>query len=67
MGGEGEGSGGKGGGKWEMGTPCPPLLILTAFSRYIVAKEPIRSNLLFLSPIRSRKGVYSLKNNLNET
>ena len=24
MGGEGEGSGVKGGGKWGLGTPCPP-------------------------------------------
>ena len=27
MGGEGEGSGMKGGGKWGAGTPCPPPLI----------------------------------------
>ena len=30
-------------------------------SRYIEANEPIGSKLLFLSPIRSRKGAYQLK------
>ena len=30
-------------------------------SRYIDVKDPIGSKLLFLSPIRSRKGTYSLK------
>ena len=30
-------------------------------SRYIDVKDPIGSKLLFLSPIRSRKGAYSLK------
>ena len=29
--------------------------------RYIDAKEPIREKLLFLSPIRSRKGAYPPK------
>ena len=33
-------------------------------SRYIDAKEPIREKLLFLSPIRSRKGAYQLKTSL---
>ena len=33
-------------------------------SRYIDAKEPIRAKLLFLSPIRSRKGAYQLKTTL---
>ena len=27
MGAKGEGSGWRGGGKWGLGTPCPPLLI----------------------------------------
>ena len=30
-------------------------------SRYIDVKDPIGSKLLFLSPIRSRKGAYPLK------
>ena len=33
-------------------------------TRYIDAKEPIREKLLFLSPIRSRKGAYQLKTTL---
>ena len=33
-------------------------------SRYIDANEPIGSNLLFLSPICSRKGAYQLKTSL---
>ena len=33
-------------------------------SRCIDAKEPIGSKLLFLSPIRSRKGAYQLKTSL---
>ena len=33
-------------------------------TRYIDAKEPIGSKLLFLSPIRSRKGAYQLKTSL---
>ena len=32
-----------------------------AFPRYIDVKDPIGSKLLFLSPIRSRKGAYPLK------
>ena len=37
------------------------LLLLRVISRYIDAKEPIREKLLFLSPIRSRKGAYPPK------
>ena len=33
-------------------------------TRYIDAKEPIGSNLLFLSPIPSRKGAFQLKTSL---
>ena len=32
------------------------------YARYIDAKESIREKLLFLSPIRSRKGTYPPKN-----
>ena len=46
----------------------PDLYTLTYFcvtlSRYIDAKEPIGSKLLFLSPICSRKGAYPLKTSL---
>ena len=38
--------------------------ILASSARYIDAKEPIRAKLLFLSPIRSRKGAYQLKTTL---
>ena len=38
-----------------LATTCKCIL------RYIDAKEPIRENLLFLSPIRSRKGAYQPK------
>ena len=34
---------------------------LKGSTRYIEVKDPISSELLFLSPIRSRKGTYSLK------
>ena len=35
-----------------------------ANSQYIDTKEPIGSKLLFLSPIRSKKGAYQLKTSL---
>ena len=40
------------------------LLLLRVISRYIDAKEPIREKLLFLSPIRSRKGAYPPKQDM---
>ena len=36
----------------------------SSIARYIDANEPIREKLLFLSPIRSRKGAYQLKTSL---
>ena len=39
-------------------------ITLVLNTRYIDAKEPIRAKLLFLSPIRSRKGAYQLKTTL---
>ena len=40
---------------------CPMMDLFATFPRYIDAKEPIREKLLFLSPIRSRKGAYQPK------
>ena len=37
------------------------VVIFLPITRYIDAKEPIRAKLLFLSPIRSRKGAFQLK------
>ena len=46
-----------------VGQSCPELSLNTyvASTPYIDVKDPIHSKLLFLSPIRSRKGAYSLK------
>ena len=41
MGGEGEGSGVKGGGKWELGTPCPPPHILSRQVANVLFKQTI--------------------------
>ena len=40
------------------------LRINYMYTRYIDAKELIGSKLLFLSPIRSRKGAYQVKTSL---
>ena len=50
MGEKGEGSGGKGGGNWEWGTPCPPpqinLFLRKTFKKLLLKNKSARRNSL---------------------